>query len=197
MTVWMALLAFVVRPLGAQADLRSIADRSHGFTVFVVAQAGGSRTSASGVLIRGGLVLTDLHGLLARQADGSMTEAEIVVVVEGLGAVPAKLAGADVTLGIAVLQLPDRARQLPGADIATSDPDIADELLAMGTDGKVVDVLGVRIDHVGRPLLHTSASLPESFRGGPLFDANGHLAALGLPAGAAAASSVLRLLEQK
>ena len=86
---------------------------------------------------------------------------------------------------------------LPGADVATADPAIADQLLAMGTDGKVVDVLGVRIDHVGLPLLHTSATLPDSFRGGPLCDASGHLAALELPAGAAAASSVLRLLEQK
>ena len=197
MPVLIALLAFVVRPLWTPADLRPVADQAHGYTVFVVAQSGGSRTSASGVLIHGGLVLTDLHGLVERQADGSLAGAEILVVVDGLGPLPAKLAGADATLGIALLQLPDEARQLPGAEIATSDPNIADELLAMGTDGKVVDVLGVRIDHIGVPLLHTSATLPESFRGGPLFDVNGHLAALGLPAGAAAASSVLRLLEQK
>ena len=197
MPVLLALLAFVVRPLWAPVDLRSIADKAHGFTVFVVARSSGAQTSSSGVLIRGGLVLTDLHGLLDRKADGSLVEAEIVVVLDGLGAVPARLSGADVALGIAVLQLPDEARKLPGADIATADPAIADQLLAMGTDGKVVDVLGVRIDHVGLPLLHTSATLPDSFRGGPLFDASGHLAALELPAGAAAASSVLRLLEQK
>lgn len=197
MTLLLALLALVVRPLWAPADLHSIADKAHGFTVFVIAKTGESQISASGVLINGGLVLTDLHGLVAKQADGSLSEAEIVVVLDGLGAVPARLAGADVALGIAVLRLPDEARKLPGADIATSDPGVADELLAMGTDGKVVDVLGVRVDHVGLPLLHTSATLPGSFRGGPLFDASGHLAALELPGGAAAASSVLRLLGQR
>lgn len=198
MSPTLLLLAFVVRPLVPAQDLRAVADRAHAWTVFVSARSGGEQSTASGVLIRGGLVLTDLHGLLARQPDGSLAPAEITVVVDGLGRLPALLAGGDAALGIAVLRLPDVARNLPGATIAPADPDIADELLAMGTDGTNVDVLGVKVDHIERGvLLRVSAALPASFRGGPLFDARGNLAALELPAGAAAASSVLQILEQQ
>lgn len=192
----LALLAAVVGPLWTAPDLRSVADRAHAWTVHVTARGANETVTASGVIIRGGLVLTDLHGLLSKQPDGTIAPAEIVVDVAGVGALPALLAGADVALGIAVLRLPDAARDLPGADIARSDPDIADPLLAMGSDGKVVDVLGVKVDHVDRLRLHTTGALPPEFRGGPLFDAHGDLAALELPTGAAAASSVLRLLNQ-
>lgn len=193
-----ALLAVLIRPLYQAPDLRAVADRTHGWTVFVSASAGGERITASGVLIQGGLVLTDLHGLLSRAPDGSMTPAEITVVVEGVGPMPASLAAGDVALGIAVLRLPPAARSLPGATIATEDPNVADELLAMGTDGNSVDVLGVKVDHVDADArLRTSAQLPDQFRGGPLFDTKGDLAGLQLPEGAAMASSVLRVLEQR
>src|SRR5947199_49783 len=77
-------------------------------------------------------------------------------------------------------------------------PEVADELLAMGNDGTAIDVLGVKVDHLGPGArLRTSATLPAIFRGGPLFDARGDLAALALASGAARASSVRRLLGQK
>ncbi len=193
----LALLGALVRPLWPAPDLRAVAERAHNWTVFVSATAPEGRSTASGVLIGGGRVLTDLHGLLTRDADGAITPAEITVVVGGLGPLPASLLGGDTLLGIAVLQLPDEARSIPGAAIAPADPDIADELLAMGTDGNSVDVMGVKVDHVADKRLHTSARLPAEFRGGPLFDTRGNLAALELPAGAAAASSMLRVLQQK
>jgi hypothetical protein len=193
-----ALLAVLIRPLWQAPDLRAVADRTHAWTVFVSASSGGERATASGVLIQGGLVLTDLHGLLSRQPDGTLAPAEITVVVDGVGPMPASLAGGDVALGIAVLRLPPAAQSLPGATIATEDPNVADQLLAMGTDGNSVDVLGVKVDHVDADArLRTSAQLPDQFRGGPLFDAKGELAGLQLPQGAAVASSVLRMLEQK
>ena len=191
------LFAFVVRPLWTPPDLNAIAERAHGWTVFVVARSGEDETSASGVLIPGGLVLTDLHGLLSRRPDGTVAPAEIVVIIDGIGPLPALLAGFDAALGVAVLRLPDQMRGLPGVTIATADPGVTDELLAMGNDGKNVDVLGVKVDRVDHARLHTTATLPAAFRGGPLFDTNGNLAALELPFGAAAASSMLRLLEQK
>ena len=198
MSPTLLLLAFVVRPLAPAPDLHAVADRAHAWTVFVTASGGGVKSSASGVLIGGGLVLTDLHGLLTREPGGAVVPAEITVVVDGVGPLPARLAGIDAALGIAVLRLPDQARGLPGAAIAAVDPDVADELLAMGTDGTSVNVLGVKVDHIeGGVMLRTSAALPASFRGGPLFDARGNLAALELPEGAAAASSVLHLLEQR
>lgn len=198
MGLMLALLAALMRPLLQAPDLRAVAERAHGWTVFVSAKSGDEQVTASGVLIRGGLVLTDLHGLLSQQPDGSLAPAEITVVVDGVGPLPAALAGGDVALGVAVLLLPDEARSLPGATIATADPGVADELLAMGNDGSSVDVLGVKVDHIdANARLRTSAQLPAEFRGGPLFDTNGNLAALQLPAGAAAASSVLRMLEQK
>ncbi len=193
----LALVAFVVRPIWSAPDLSAVADRAHGWTVFVVATSGEYKAYASGVLIQGGMVLTDLHGLLSQNPDGTVVPADIVVVVDGVGPLPAVLAGGDAVLGIAVLKLPDQVRGLEGATIASADPDVADELVAMGTDGKNVDVLGVKVDHVDRERLHTNQTLPALFRGGPLFDANGDLAALELPAGAAAASSVLRMLEQR
>jgi hypothetical protein len=193
-----ALLAVLVRPLWQAPDLRAVAERAHAWTVFVSAKSGEDQITASGVLIHGGLVLTDLHGLLSQQPDGSIAPAEITVVVDGVGPLPALLTGGDVALGVAVLRLPDEVRGLPGATIASEDPGVADELLAMGNDGSSVDVLGVKVDHIdANARLRTSAQLPPQFRGGPLFDANGNLAALQLPAGAAAASSVLRMLEQK
>lgn len=193
------LLAFVARPLFTPPDLQTVADRAHGFTVLVVSRAAGEEKRASGVLIRGGLVLTDLNGLVSPGADGSIApRAEIVVVIDHLGPLPAALAGGDTDLGIAVLRLPDVAKKVPGASIATEDPAVADNLVAMGTDGTVVDVLGVKVDHVeSGARLRTSSVLPETFRGGPLFDVHGDLAALELPLGAAIASSVLRLLEQQ
>src|ERR1700675_2851746 len=114
----LALLAAVVGPLWTAPDLRSVADRAHAWSVHVTARGADETVTASGVIIRGGLVLTDLHGLLSKQPDGTIAPAEIVVDVAGVGALPAVLAGADVALGIAVLLLPDAARDLPGADIA-------------------------------------------------------------------------------
>ncbi len=192
-----ALFAFIVRPLWTAPDLNAIAERAHGWTVFVAATSGADSVSASGVLIPGGLVVTDLHGLLFRRPDGTVAPAEIVVMVDGIGPLPALLAGFDAELGLAVLKLPDQVRGLPGAAIATTDPGVADQLLAMGNDGKGVDVLGVKVDHVDHAWLHTTSRLPAAFRGGPLFDTSGNLAALELAFGVAAASSVVRLLEQK
>lgn len=192
-----ALFAFIARPLWIAPDLNAIAERAHAWTVFVSATSGEDEMSASGVLIPGGMVLTDLHGLLSRRPDGTVAPANIVVMVDGIGPLPALLARFDAELGLAVLRLPDQARGLPGASIATADPGVADQLLAMGNDGKSVDVLGVKVDHVDHAWLHTTSTLPAAFRGGPLFDTSGNLAALELPFGAAAASSVLRLLEQR
>lgn len=198
MSSLLILLAFLAKPLVPDPDLQAVADRAHGWTVFVIAHSGGEQVTSSGVLLRGGLVLTDLHGLIAQQADGSLAPAEIEVLVDGLGPKPVLLAGGDASLGIAVLQLPDQLRNLPGATVAGDDPQVADELLAMGNDGNAINVLGVKVDRLGPGArLQTSAVLPATFRGGPLFDTRGQLAALSLASGAATASSVRRLLDQR
>ena len=192
------LLAFVTRPLIPDPDLQAIADRAHSWTVFVIARSGGEEVTSSGVLLRGGLVLTDLHGLIGQREDGTLAPAEIEVLLDGAGPTPVLLTAGDAALGIAVLKLPDQFRNVAGATVSGEDPQIADELLAMGNDGREVNVLGVKVDHVGPgERLHTSAALPAVFRGGPLFDTRGDLAALSLATGVTRASSLRQLLGLK
>jgi S1-C subfamily serine protease len=214
-----AVHASVVFPLPHRPELQAIADRVHGFTVqvraraFLVDQPDGHLrgrellSSASGVLVGNGLVLTGLGTVAMRgPQDGLQPASEIVVVVDDVGTLPARLLAVDANLGIAVLQLPEEASSLAGASLATEDPNVGDAMLAIGVDGDSIRVVGLVLEQVGvgddaRPRLQTDHALPPLFWGGPLFDDRGKMAGITIhppgTTGTAVPASVLRPLLQR
>ena len=138
----------------------------------------------SGVLIGDGLVLTTFSVVASRRSDGQLEPpAAIEVVTDEVGVVPARFVIADPALDLAILQLPDQLRDLGGATLAASDPAVGDGVIAIGAEADSLYVVGVSIDRVefapgGGARLYINRALPESFWGGPLFDAEGRLAGL-------------------
>jgi hypothetical protein len=194
-------------------DFKSIADRVHALTVLVRARAfvlgrdAGGRlhvdegvSATSGVLVGDALAVTDLASVTLPGKDGKPEPvAAIEVVLPEVGTVPALVAAVDTGLGIAVLRLPDATRELPGAVLAPGDGGESQTRLAIGADDthlRVVSVLVGGANESGSRLAIDRA-LPDFFRGGPLFDAQGHLAGVMVGAGAAVSSSQLRALLDK
>ena len=214
--------AAVVVPVPAQLDMKAVADRVHSLAVAVRARAfvsdgepGGRMhlteavTSASGVLIGDGLVLTTLSSVALRRGDGRFEPAESIgVVADEVGLVPARLVMGDAALDLAVLELPEELRGLDGARFAPTDPVIGDGMLAIGAEGNSLYVVGVNLEQVefatgGAARLYVDRAVPPSFSGGPLFDGEGRLAGLTTPgattpgasdSGFAVPASVLRAM---
>jgi S1-C subfamily serine protease len=188
-----AARAAVVVPLSPHPELQGVADRVHALTVQVRAHAfiaehadGGLRvhdavSSASGVLIGDGLVLTGLSAVTLQEQEGALRPAnEIEVVVDDVGPLPARLLAGDTDLDVAILQLPDVARSLPGASLAAEDPKVGDTMLALGVDGDSIRAVGVLLERVNHgddvsPRLQIDHALRPPFLGGPLFDDRGRL----------------------
>jgi S1-C subfamily serine protease len=185
--------ASVVVPLPYHPDLQAVADQVHGLAVQIRARAfvaeqtdGGLRvheatSSASGVLVGDRLVLTSLGAVALQGPNGAMQPAsEIEVVVDDVGPLPAQFVSSDRGLDVAVLLLPEEARDLPAASLAADDPNAGDGLLAVGVEGDSIRAIGVLLEHVALgddpgPRLHTDHPLPPALWGGPLFDDRGHL----------------------
>ena len=188
-----AARAAVVVPLPQRPELQAVADRVHALTVQVRARAfiaehtdGGLRvheatSSASGVLVGNGLVLTGLSAVMLRGREGGLQPAnEIEVVVDDVGTLPARLLAGDTGLEVAVLQRPDEAGSLAGASLAAEDPNAGDAMLAIGVDGDSIRAVGVFLERAGLgdgtgPRLQIDRALPPLFWGGPVFDDRGHL----------------------
>jgi len=188
-----AARAAVVVPLPHRPEIQAVADRVHALTVQVRARAfiaeqtdGGLRvhdalSSASGVLLGDGLVLTGLSAVTLRGQDGALQPAnEIEVVVDDVGPLPARLLAGDAGLDVGILQLPDVARSLPGASLAAEDPNVGDTMLALGVEGDSIRAVGVLLERVGHgddagPRLQIDHALRPPFLGGPLFDDRGRL----------------------
>src|SRR5207249_11323049 len=106
----------------------------------------------------------------------------IKVILADVGTIPAPLLAVDAALGLAVLQLPDEVRALPGAALTAGPPAAGDPMIAIGADDRHLTAIGVVVDDVGGEgdgsRLQTDRALPEPFWGGPLFDAQGRLAGL-------------------
>jgi S1-C subfamily serine protease len=186
--------AAVVRPLVPHPELQGVADRVHALAVLVQAQAPieladktgrvvhtATQSASSGVLMGGGVVLTDLRAVAMRIGDRLQAAPTINVQIDGVGSFAARLIGADASSGVAVLRLPDAPGGLAGAALAKGDPLAGDAVLALGIDGRDVTAVGVVLEQ-SSDKLQTRQPLPEQFWGGPLFDAHGDLVGLALPA---------------
>jgi S1-C subfamily serine protease len=206
----------VVTPIPPLLDLQSVADRVHSFTVEVRARAFVSNGSAganlrvheavsvaSGVLLGDRLVLTALSAVALRRSDGQLeAPAGIDVAIDEVGTMPARLVAGDLSSDVALLLLPDAADALDGATLATSDPTAGDPMIAIGVVGDSLKVVPVNLEHIEKRgdgnRLYTDRALPPPFSGGPLFDAEGHLAGVSTRStadtGLAVPASVLRTL---
>jgi S1-C subfamily serine protease len=214
-----AARAAVTMPLPHRLDLEAVADRVHGFTVqvrasaFVAEQTHGQLkaheaiATSSGVLIGQGLVLTALNSVALRDQNGGLQPAnEIAVLVGDVGPIPARLLAGNTGLDVAILQLPDQARNLSGASLATEDPNAGDSMVALGIDGDSIKAVAVLLERVApgddaSARLQTEHALPPPFWGGPLFDDRGQLVGITTrptsAEGTAVPASVLRALLQR
>ena len=214
-----AAAAAVVAPRLYQSDFATVADRVHALTVQVRARAYVADDSegqvrvhdaisvASGVLVGQGVAIAEFDAVMLSTPDGPAPANEIEVLIDDVGAVPARLVAADENADVAVLQLPTAVRRLPGAVMADDAPAIGDAVLAIGIEGdsiKAAEVLLAGSENAGETdgRLRLDRNLPPPFRGGPLFDAQGRLVGVATrptSAGADAVTTVsaLRRLLQK
>ena len=191
-------------------DFKSVADHVHSLTVLVRGRAFVARrdheghlrvnegsSAASGVLVGGGFVVTDLSTVTLPGKDGIPEPvAAIEVAIADVGTVPAQVASLDPDLGVAVLRLPDETRQLPGAVLAREERGETDGYIAIGANGTRLTAWPVLAGRGGSRLAIDRA-LPDLFRGGPLFDGHGRLAGVIVGASAAIPISQLRPLLDK
>ena len=211
-----AAQAAVVVPLPIHPEFQAVADRVHAFTVQVRATAFVTEGSdgplrmheavslSSGVMVGEGLVLTTLSAVSLRATDGRVQPADqLAVLIDDVGPLPARLLAGDSELDVAVLQLPDQARSLPGASLAPEDPSAGDGMVALYVDGDSIKAVGLLLERIApgddaRPRLQTDHALPAPFWGGPLFDDRGQLAGINTRStgadGSAVPVSLLRAL---
>jgi hypothetical protein len=164
--------------------LKELVGRVHGMTLEVVAASSREKINvASGVLARGGLVLTELRAVLVEGSDGDLQPAAEIAVLTTKGSFPARLAGVDAGVGVAVLGLPEAAGVLEGPRLAESSPGGADQLVALRASKKgpalLFEAIGFFMPGSDDPLRPRSApGLPASFAGAPVFETHGQLAGL-------------------
>ncbi|HUJ27232.1 MAG TPA: serine protease [Myxococcales bacterium] len=188
------LLAAVVMPSDPQAALKSVADRVHSAVIEVRAEAAvvvpgdagdtlvPTATFGAGVLVGNGLAVTTLHtvGMVAPGKFAPWKNIEVLLPRHGV--VSGELLGWYPEYDLAVLRVPDAVDAPPA--LATELPAPGAPLLAMGADDQAVNVVGVQLAGVsGDVLLLTSVHAVDSrYWGGPVFDAQGRLAGITLPA---------------
>ncbi len=186
--VLLAAAAAGAAVIDRKSDLLAVADRVHELAVQVRARAlvsiAGDKgepevheatSAASGILVGGGLVLTDAGSVMLPSGDGAEPAASIGVAVGEIGILSAQVVTADLHLGVAVLRLPDAVGELPGVRFAEDPPRPGDVLIAVGAHGDSLRAVDATLAGSDRAGLHLSADLPREFRGAPLFDDHGLL----------------------
>jgi hypothetical protein len=177
--------AAVISPDFQQQSPAPIVERLHAMAVEVVAAgAGGQVNVASGVLAGDGIVLTDLRSVLVHSPNGLLDPAHAIAVATAQGVFPARIVGAALDVGVAVLELPQAARGLEGAPLAespstTGDPLVAIRALNQGAELSF-EMIGFSIEAAEGDAhrLRATPALPSTFAGAPVFDADGALAGL-------------------
>jgi hypothetical protein len=181
---WSGPVADPIAGASPDAPVLGVVDEVHGMVVQVFAARGADKiNTASGVLAGGGVVLTDLRTLFFDGAGGSMQAATQIAVLTSQGAFPARVVGSVFETGVAVLELPELARELEGPPLAEGSSDVGDQLLAIRASKQgpsvVFEVIGFSIEQTANPLrLRAAPGLPINFAGAPVFDARGALAGL-------------------
>ena len=167
------------------APVLALVDQVHGMVAQVFAARGADKiNTASGVLAGGGVVLTDLRTLFFDGAGGSMQAATEIAVLTSQGAFPARIVGSVFDTGVAVLELPELARELEGPPLAEGSADVGDLLLAIRASKEgsslLFEVIGFSVAQTaGNPLrLRAAPGVPINYAGAPVFDAAGALAGL-------------------
>jgi hypothetical protein len=167
------------------APVLALVDQVHGMVAQVFAARGADKiNTASGVLAGGGLVLTDLRALFFEAPDGSLQVATEIAVLTSQGAFPARIVGSVFDTGVAVLELPELARELEGPPLAEGSADVGDLLLAIRASKEgsslLFEVIGFSVAQTaGNPLrLRAAPGVPINYAGAPVFDAAGALAGL-------------------
>ena len=181
---WSGPVADPVGDASADAPVVALVDRVHGMVVQVFAARSAEKVNtASGVLAGSGLVLTDMRALLFDGSGGTMQVATEIAVLTTQGAFPARIVDSALDAGVAVLELPEAARELEGAPLAEGSGDVGDQLLALHASKQgpalVFDVIGFSVERTANPLrLRAAPALPIGFAGAPVFDSGGALAGL-------------------
>jgi hypothetical protein len=181
---WAGPVADPVGGASADAPVVALVERVHGMVVQVFAARSAEKiNTASGVLAGDGLVLTDLRALLFDGPGDSTQLATQIAVLTTKGAFPAHIVDSVLDSGVAVLELPEAARELDGAALAEGSADVGDQLLAVHAAKQgptlVFEVIGFSLERTADPLrLRAAPALPTSFTGAPVFDSGGALAGL-------------------
>ncbi|TDB89262.1 trypsin-like serine protease [Actinomadura sp. KC216] len=164
---------------GGAGDLSEVASRVQASVVSIEVRSGGARGTGSGFVIdRRGHVLTNAHVV----DDGGT----VTVVLADRRRVPARMAGADRALDLAVLAIPTAASPAPLAFGRFSDVRVGDQVLALGsplglqgtvTSG-IVSALNRRVrfgEGGAGNALQTDASINPGNSGGPLVNLRGEV----------------------
>jgi hypothetical protein len=181
---WTGPVADPIAAGPADPPVAAVVDRVHEMVVQVFAATSAEKINvSSGVLVGGGLVVTDLRTLLVETPGGGLQPATEIVVLTARGAFPARIAGGALDAGVAVLELPESARVLEGPTLAEGSSGGGDQLLAVRASKQgpafVFDVIGFSIEQSEDALrLRSAPGLPVGFAGAPVFDAGGALAGL-------------------
>ena len=181
---WSGPVADPVDNESVDAPVVAVVDRVHGMVVQIFAARSAEKiNTASGVLAGGGLVLTDMRALLFDGPAGTMLVATEIAVLTTKGTFPARIVDSALDAGVAVLELPEAARELEGAPLAEGSAGVGDQLLAVHASKQgpalVFDVIGFSVERTASPLrLRAAPGLPIAFAGAPVFDSGGELAGL-------------------
>ena len=206
--------AAVVLPSGPAEAFKPIADKLHGTVIDVrgrtpVTTDGGQEaletlTHGTGTLLGGGLAVTTLHAVALPSPEGKMLPLpNVEVLVPEKGAMQAQVIAAVADLDLAILSLPAAGAALDGAPLSSDAAAAGDPLMAMGVDDEAVIGVGTEVAAVSGDLilLRGRRMLDSRFWGGPLFDARGRLAGVGLtsfgPSKAISARAIQRLVDQR
>ena len=171
-------------PVAGDALMAPIVDRVREMAVQVFATGGGEDVHvASGVLLGGGIVLTDLRAILVVGPDGALQPAAAIAVVSAQGVFAARIVGAAADAGVAALELPDPPDGPDDPPLADGPGGSDDPVLAVraSREGPALqfEAIGFSVDRTKDPLrLQPVPGLPRSFAGAPVVDASGALAGL-------------------
>jgi S1-C subfamily serine protease len=183
MQSFFAMAAVIISNQDA-TNLKSVADRLHSSVIEVKSSTKDEGpTWGTGVLLGDGLALTALHSVGVQGKDGHVSAmGDVVAIVYERGEVRAHVVAGAPELDLAILRLDSKDAPAP-APLAMVPPAVGERLVAMGASDEQIVAAGVTVSGEsddGSLLLISTRNIDSRFWGGPLFDGEGHLAAMTL-----------------